>query len=1337
MSKSQVSAALHEGFAVPNPEYSPVPIWWWSGDELALDRMTWQVDQLVSQGVHNAVVLNLAPTGPMYGALSDNPHFLTEEWWALWEGVCDHARKVGMCFWFYDQIGFSGANLQGRLAVKNPAFVGMDLNRVTLDVAGEGEIALPEAGVFVAGQVLPLSADGCVAGEPVNLALEDGVISWRGEGRARLILAYAIRKGYDYHSPEACRALMDIVHHAFEKRLGKYFGSAIVGSFQDELPSVPTWSARFAGEFEKRCGYRLTDKVAALWEDWGLASARIRIDYQRVRAQLAEEALFKPVFDWHEKHGLTIGFDQQSPSRAAQPISTVDQYADYARTHRWYSAPGSDHWGDAKFHSSLAHNYGRPRTWIEAFHSSGWGGTLEETFDWLQPWLLAGANLYDPHAVYYSTRGGQWEWAAPSTCWRQPYWRHYKHFADAVSRLCWLATRGEHQCDIGLLFPSATVQADLFLDSCGQTARAAHGTYQDLVGQMTWFNARSGPLKRLRRDFDVLDDDTVAAARIAEGALHTRGELYKAIIVPAMWMLETATAQKLSAFAEAGGLLIFIDHPPEVADRVEGEAAIATLKALVANGKAQVVAGGAGIEARLEAALATLPAEVVTDSPTLLRRDGDVSMLFITAAAIGAASAEGRLPWAEWGYDTDHISMPRYNRELRESGIGFDLASQRKSATVRIAGPVGAIEQWDPGTGETRPVAVTQLSGITEAEVDFSQSPMTVLVWSTKGEAEAAPARESGRELVLNASWTSRVIPTMDNRHGDFILPASPGPLPVQIWQADWREDAAESPPADVEGWQRVPLTDGVRAWSFGPAQSGKLPAPLPAGHQGELGGEGWQAVDYSLSRGIDHDFQHDKTLGPKGRVLEPMIRLASVAASETVQVRTCLPVETAGSLTLAIGGNGRKEVWWNGVRLAEDTGGYLYMQPVEAKAGLNLLESRVSAVEAGDLEAYWALTSDSEAFARPEWLEPADGWKAGTTLSIRRSLTTQQGDSLVVHFGSIGVARLLVNGHEVAMQGAFEPYEVWRNARVMRYDLTSYLKPGDNLIEARFTDDGKVLAFFLDGVITSPDGGERYLVSDMNWAAEREGTPVELTMRINQRHDARFYWLRPRPHPLPRSNWIDPDAPLEGVLDIVPEPNPGRERVAQWFRLPLPPGARIARLPITGARVTASLGDAELAVADGEVILPAETLAGAQLMVRVLPQDGRLGGAVWEAPVEFDVAEGRIALGAWADNGLEFYSGGLAYEQTLTIEDPSAWTVLDLGGLRGTAEVEVNGQAAGVRVWSPYRFDIAGKLRPGENRLTVTVFNTLAPYLKGASPTRSIFGGQDVSGLFGPVRLC
>jgi hypothetical protein len=94
-----------------------------------------------------------------------------------------------------------------------------------------------------------------------------------------------------------------------------------------------------------------------------------------------------------------------------------------------------------------------------------------------------------------------------------------------------------------------------------------------------------------------------------------------------------------------------------------------------------------------------------------------------------------------------------------------------------------------------------------------------------------------------------------------------------------------------------------------------------------------------------------------------------------------------------------------------------------------------------------------------------------------------------------------------------------------------------------------------------------------------------------------------------------------------------------------------------------------------------------------------------------------------------------VSYHREVWLEQPGV-VVLDLGTVRGTAEVHVNDVPVGVRIWSPYRFDLTGLMRDGVNRLTVTVFNTLGPLLDDTSPTASVYAGQRVSGILGPVRL-
>ncbi|WP_214323701.1 hypothetical protein [Nonomuraea sediminis] len=107
------------------------------------------------------------------------------------------------------------------------------------------------------------------------------------------------------------------------------------------------------------------------------------------------------------------------------------------------------------------------------------------------------------------------------------------------------------------------------------------------------------------------------------------------------------------------------------------------------------------------------------------------------------------------------------------------------------------------------------------------------------------------------------------------------------------------------------------------------------------------------------------------------------------------------------------------------------------------------------------------------------------------------------------------------------------------------------------------------------------------------------------------------------------------------------------------------------------------------------------------------------------------MRLGDWEFQGLAGFSGGVRYRITVTARGPAR---LDLGRVRGTAEVFVDGRSHGVRVCSPYIFDL--DLEAPESSLEILVLGTLGPHMDEAGPTHFIGKGQRVSGLFGPVRL-
>jgi hypothetical protein len=167
-------------------------------------------------------------------------------------------------------------------------------------------------------------------------------------------------------------------------------------------------------------------------------------------------------------------------------------------------------------------------------------------------------------------------------------------------------------------------------------------------------------------------------------------------------------------------------------------------------------------------------------------------------------------------------------------------------------------------------------------------------------------------------------------------------------------------------------------------------------------------------------------------------------------------------------------------------------------------------------------------------------------------------------------------------------------------------------------------------------------------------------------------------------------------------------------------------------------VGEAVLTV-DGEQLvsgsgsLVADVPPGAKTgWLTLMTTPGHEAGAALTGPIRATVGPGRIPLGNWETHGLAEYSGGLRYTRDLDVPDAAR---LDLGTVRGTAEVQIDGVSIGARFCSPYTFDLTG-ITPGKHRLDIEVFNTAAPYLDAVSPTHFIFPGQNTSGLFGPVRI-
>jgi hypothetical protein len=102
MSKCSAVDALADDFVDPAPEYGPVPLWWWDGEELDHERMTQQLEELAGNGVPGVCFISKLPNGPA----GNTPQYFTEEWWAAMEHVVGECERLGMERWVHDETYF-------------------------------------------------------------------------------------------------------------------------------------------------------------------------------------------------------------------------------------------------------------------------------------------------------------------------------------------------------------------------------------------------------------------------------------------------------------------------------------------------------------------------------------------------------------------------------------------------------------------------------------------------------------------------------------------------------------------------------------------------------------------------------------------------------------------------------------------------------------------------------------------------------------------------------------------------------------------------------------------------------------------------------------------------------------------------------------------------------------------------------------------------------------------------------------------------------------------------------------------------------------------------------
>jgi hypothetical protein len=132
----------------------------------------------------------------------------------------------------------------------------------------------------------------------------------------------------------------------------------------------------------------------------------------------------------------------------------------------------------------------------------------------------------------------------------------------------------------------------------------------------------------------------------------------------------------------------------------------------------------------------------------------------------------------------------------------------------------------------------------------------------------------------------------------------------------------------------------------------------------------------------------------------------------------------------------------------------------------------------------------------------------------------------------------------------------------------------------------------------------------------------------------------------------------------------------------------------------------------------------------------GTKGGAAFTSELKQRTGKGIMSVGDWGmTDGLETYSGGVRYSQTVNIGNDmlKCKVYLKIDDLSSTVELRVNGKYVGARVCPEWKFDVTGFLKAGNNDIEMTVYNTASNHYK-TMPTQ--FKGNAKSGILGKVSI-
>ncbi len=725
--RSNDETLSRELFENPTSEYRGAPFWAWNCT-LEKDELLRQLDVLKQMGLGGA---------HMHVRTGMATPYLSDEHMALIKACVEKCRDEKMLAWLYDEDRWpSGA--AGGLLTKDERYRARHLLMTPVpygaakqDSGNLGErIVRSEKGYLLACYDVVLDDNGCLT-SAARIGEEDEAQGrkWYAYVETNLPSPWFNDQTYANTLDKATmQCFIEITYERYLETVGSDFGKVVPAIFTDEPQFSRKETLSFANDLSDvvlpwtddlpqtfRAAYQ-EDLVGHLPElIWELPEEKVSVVRYHYHDHIAErfsEAFADQCGKWCGEHGLMLtGHMMEEPTLESQTAALGEAM----RSYRGFQLPGVDmlcsriELTTAKQTQSAVHQYGRSGMVSELYGVTGWafdfrGHKLHG--DWQ---AALGVTVRVPHLSWVSMKGEAKRDYPASINYQSPWWKDYAYVEDHFARVNTALTRGKPLVRVGVIHPVESYW--LHWGPAEQT----HGVREQMD---THFQNLTRWLLTGSIDFDFVCESLLPSLCSEASAPLRVGEMaYDAIVVPGCETLRSSTLDRLEAFQNAGGKLIFLGDAPTLADAVPS-----------GRGKA-LWQKSRHISYSCEALLSALDDERIVDIRNAdgsrtsnlvhqLRRDGHSLWLFIA-----------------------HCCEP-YSKDIP---VGQEVR-------ITINGSFGA-QIWDTQTGQVRPANASIRKGKTVIHAklyDYDSLLVKLDEGRENAPAEEAPTRPMRRIAVAD-----------------------------------------------------------------------------------------------------------------------------------------------------------------------------------------------------------------------------------------------------------------------------------------------------------------------------------------------------------------------------------------------------------------------------------------------------------------------------------------------------------------------------------------------------------------------------------------------------------